>query len=495
MATVKYQPVDYRIGQAPPEPIQLSEKEKRELRKAFRETPPLFQLLSTVRSRRFGLGYRYETGEPETRTWSDGKTVVQEKGPLAFKSEKEPRPLSELEEALLAWAAVGPNGIVLADSAVHGHLGTWLCWAGRTIPAPCNDVATDLFIVNDQGVHLYRPSHERMAPVEIQGEEDYWKILKWYREDRIKISDKRPDLGWRSGPGGRVNMMGPWQYNVNRPGATWFIPVGDIGIEWVNILFSFYEWWGMYVTDPDTGEPAGCGEYVKPGYLEMGVPATLYDELLVMVHAYQTGALVQNIRLAAEAMGLGCWCFCGFVGDLVLGGFPDYAKGLGFQYIQRDAEKNRNKVATSIGLPGIKEAVMAPSPQFPDAESLVNYVAEIRYTRGAMFSREDNYAIRHGGPFKPEVIKDIINHPRIQISDWVIDAVTKTVKYYIDKWGCAPAMTNPIKANFTATVHHVDIDFYKKYYTGKDGRPFMITDQILTHFKEFHPGEPDPYES
>ncbi len=478
-------------------PIELNEKEKAVLSQAFK-TPALFQLLSTLRSRRFGIGYRYETGEPETMTWSHGKTVVQEKGPLAHKSRHEPYPLSEVEEALIAWAACGPNGVVLADAPVHGNLSTWLCWAGRTIPAPCNDVAVDLFIVNDKGTFLYRPSMERTSPLEIASEEDYWKILNWYREGCIKLSDKRIDIGWMAGPEGtKVNLAGPWQYNLNRPGSTWFIPVGELGFEWTNVLFTMYEWWHVYLVDPDTGEPAGCKEWVKPGMLEMGMPVPVYDELLVQVSAHQVGCCVDNMRLAAEALGLGAWVFCGVTSDLILGGIPDLAKGLGFKYMERDPAKNPNKVLTSIGLPGIKEACVTPSPQFPTPKDLCDYVCEIRYRRGSIFAREDNWAIRNKGPYKPEVMKQIVEHPRIRIADWVREAAEATVEYIVDKWGCAPAFTNPMHAQFTAQIHHVDIDYYKRFYTSRDGSdlPFMITPQILNHFKTYHKGEPDPYAS
>src|SRR5436305_7475015 len=125
----------------------LEPTEQQQLGHAFTETPSVFQLLSTVRSRRFGMGYRYETGEPETLSWSRNRTVTSERGPLAYKSSYSPHPLTEVEEALVAWAACGPNGVIAADLPVTGNMNPWLCWAGRTIPAPCNDVAVDLFIV------------------------------------------------------------------------------------------------------------------------------------------------------------------------------------------------------------------------------------------------------------------------------------------------------------------------------------------------------------
>jgi hypothetical protein len=483
-------------------PLTISDEEKAAIQKAFTQTPSLLQLLSTVRSRRFGMGYRYESGQAEAMTWGKGKTVVQEKGPTGYVSKMQPHPLSELEEAIIAWAACGPNGVIAADLPVKGDMSTFLCWAGRTIPAPCNDVSVDLFITNDSGTYFYRPIAERMAPIEIASPDDYWKILKWYREDRVKISDQRIDIGWDStfdaygAP--HSNVVGPWNYNSNRPGSTWFLPVADMGFEWFNLLFAAYEWWHVYLMDPDTGKPCGCDEFVKPGMLELGVPVPLYDELLLLATpGHQVGCLVQNIRLMCEALGLGAWVYCGVIDDAVLGAYPEVAKGLGFQYMERDPAKNPNKIATSIGLPGIKEAAVVPSPQFPTAESVCRYVYDVRYKRGAHFSKEDNWAIRNQAPYKPEVMQAILEDPNIKIADWAYEAAVKTVEYIVNKWGACPAFTNPIQCQFTAQIHHLDVDYYRTMHTGAgDGKePFMLTNQTLNHFRDWHPGEPDPYAS
>ncbi len=57
----------------------------------------LLQALSERRSYRFGLGMEMQTG------------------PLAFKSEQQPLPLTEDEEAALAFAACGITGYALGD--------------------------------------------------------------------------------------------------------------------------------------------------------------------------------------------------------------------------------------------------------------------------------------------------------------------------------------------------------------------------------------------
>src|SRR5579875_1890881 len=437
----------------------LESTEQHQLSHAFTDTPSVFRLLSTVRSRRFGMGYRYETGEPGTLTWRQHRTVTTERGPLEYKYAHSPRPLTEVEEALAAWAACGPNGVIAADLPVTGNMNTWLCWAGRTIPAPCNDLAVDLVVVNDQGTWMYRPVAERRAPVEISGPKDHWTVLDWYREGRIKISDQRIDIGADLGPG-LANLTGPWQYNVNRPGSTWFIQVADLGFEWFNLLMPFY------------------------------------DQLLLMATpGHQVGCLVQNLRLAAEAMGLGAWVFCGTFSDLILGGYPDVATGLGFKYVERDPARNPNKVLTSYGLPGIKEAMVVPSPQYPTPESAATEVYQMRYRRGAHFATEDNWVLRNKAPYKPQVMEEILSHPKIKYQDWTREAMLKTVQYIVDKWGACPAFVNPVQAQFTAQLHHLDLDFYRKFQVTMPGdeEPFMVSPQIKAHFQQWHKGEPDPY--
>ncbi len=81
---------------------------------------PLFEALRERRSRRFGHGMRIPGG------------------PLAFRSEKRPLPLSEEEQALLAFAACGISGPAFSDwSFAERDGGNMMAGlVGRTIGAP-----------------------------------------------------------------------------------------------------------------------------------------------------------------------------------------------------------------------------------------------------------------------------------------------------------------------------------------------------------------------
>src|SRR5579885_435740 len=166
----------------------LTDAERRQLKMFFEQTRSLPQLLATLRSRRVGLGYAIESGEPEVR--ASGRTLIQEKGPLSFRSAHDPVPLSETEEALIAWSACGPNGMAHWDIAVHGGFHELVTIAGRTAAAPGNSFAHDLLIIKDQGAFVYNPGVERERAVEIQGEEDYHKVLSWYRRWMHQVLDR-----------------------------------------------------------------------------------------------------------------------------------------------------------------------------------------------------------------------------------------------------------------------------------------------------------------
>jgi|FaiFalDrversion3_1042247.scaffolds.fasta_scaffold00111_2 hypothetical protein len=454
------------------------------LKRAFEGTDPLFRLLATVRSRRVGLGYRIEPGEEERHPVT-GRRMFQERGPLAFKSEKEPVPLSEAEEALLCWAACGPNGVIAWDIAVHGgfHELTWL--AGRTVPSPGNSLATDLLVINDRGAFIYKPGLQRGKPVEIEGEEDYGKVLQWYRQGLVQIADRRPDVDWalRLPAAPHATLMGPYQYNINRPGSSWLIPITDAA--WLNsALINLFDWWHYYPVDEwQGGRPAGVEPWLGEGMLELPVPISALEQLIFQVEMYPVGCMVQNIRLAAEALGLGSWVFCGFNPDVILGAYPEAARGLGFQV----AEPNSKAPVASgqlkiFGLAGVKEATFVPSPRYPDARALVDDWYREKYGPGGVFAEgEDNYIRRVGAPWKRETAEAIIGHPRNRPAPWVREALIAYIDYCVAHYGQWPVTYNPMQAHFCAVVHHLDTDFYDRYYV-----PGYVTERIRRHFQDWH---------
>ena len=199
--------------------------ESEQLRRAFEEGPTAFELLRGMRTRRVGLGYRIDSGTTEKHPVT-GHEMSQMEGPMKFVSQKEPVAISEVEEALLAWAACGLNGIAAWDISLDGGFHELVDIAGRTASAPGNSWAHDLLIINDGGAWIYNPGKNVTNPVEmaVNGHAEagrYDKVLEWYRAGCTQILDERPDVDFMTRIPGVHNatLMGPYQYNINRPGT------------------------------------------------------------------------------------------------------------------------------------------------------------------------------------------------------------------------------------------------------------------------------------
>jgi len=431
------------------------------LKFAFEKTPTLFRLLSTIRSRRVGFGYSIESGEPEFHGIT-GRKLESHVGPLNFVSKKKPEPLTELETALLCWSACGPNGIVAGDIAGTQNLGTLMTFAGRTIPAAANDYCVDLIFTNDNGTFLYRPTHYRSKVVEIESEQDYSKITRWFQEGLIQLSKNRLDIDWAIVPG---RPMGIWQYNLNKPGSTWFIPIVDVAKGMINLYFSIFEHMQWLITDDETGQPCGLEEWAKPEKLELPITQRTYEEVMLHMADYQHGMLIQNLRLAAEAIGLGCWIFGGFCEDLVLGGFRPLSNGLRFRYKVIDGKRNY------IGIPKILEGFGLPSPWYKSVDDLVDRVLELKKETLALIPYQDKV--------EPEILKTLTQTP----SEWCLKAVKSVLSYLYERYGRFPVYYSTFHSNLHAQVHHLDTDFYDKYLK-KD----YLTTHHREHFKIWHKG-------
>ncbi len=469
------------------EPIhQHAITEREYLRRAFQGTPSVFELLRTVRSRRVGQGYRIDSGTTDPHPVT-GRLMAQESGPNRFVSEEPPVRLTELEEALLAWAACGPNGIVTWDISFDGGFNQLVHAAGRTAPEPNNSHATDLLIINDQGVSLYRPDLTRAETVLMDGEGDNRldSILDWYRSGRTQILPHRPDVDWamRKPALPFSPLNGPHQFNMNLPGTTWFLPITDVA-RLHNGIVDLFATRHVYLVDDFAGDrPAGVERWRESGRLERPLPLSVYEQGVLQAETYPAGCIVQNLRLAAEALGLGTWCFSGHDSEILMGVHPDLASGLKFQY---EPENHRVPMASGrrqiFGLPGVIEATYVPSPGFPDAATLVSYWREARYGASTWTdSGPGNLVSRGQSPWSVHRADELRTHPRAFVDDWAWDATAAFIGYCVDVYGQWPVTYCSLQCGFGVVVHHVDPAFYDRHY-----RPGYITDRIKSHFDDWH---------
>jgi len=465
-----------------------------QLRKAFEEGPSAFELLRGMRTRRVGLGYRIDSGTTEKHPVT-GREMTQMEGPCKFISEKSPYALSEVEEALLAWAACGLNGIAAWDISLDGGFHELNEIAGRTASAPGNSWAHDLLIINDNGAFIYNPGKNVTNTVEmaVNGHAEagrYDKVIEWYRSGCTQILDERPDIDYMTRIPGAHNatLMGPYQYNINRPGTTWMIPITDAG-KLNDAIINFHDAWHMYMIDEwNGGRPAGVEQWIGEGKLELPIPIAAEEQLIFQVEMYPAGIMVQNIKMGAEALGLGHWNFCGFNPDILFGAMPDLTRGLGFEIAPPNPKAPISTGQLKVyGIEGVKTATFCPSPQYPTAESLVEAWWESKYGEGRWGDLGPKNLLREAqgmGPWKNDsYIDKIVNHPRARPAEWCKEATIAYIQYCIDNFGQWPVTYNPMQAHFGVIIHHLDTDYYDEHY-----RPGYILDRHRNHYNDWHGG-------
>lgn len=149
--------------------------------------------------------------------------------------EYEPRdlvPISDEEIAILCWAAAGTNGIIRNDlSYIQGAtIHPW--FEGRVYPSACNVWYVHLIFCTDDGIYRYVP-HVPAQPVEIQGEEDLWKIFQAFKDGVRQISNQPIRIPEQSPAAWKLTA--PF---IFKPGTVMFIPVADLTTEYINLISS-----------------------------------------------------------------------------------------------------------------------------------------------------------------------------------------------------------------------------------------------------------------
>lgn len=410
------------------------------------------------RSRRFGLGMEIE------------------KGPLAYKSRHAPVPLSELEEAILVWTGLGIKNINLSDFPPHVGLDLEMQFTSKTIPALGDVHRTELFYTNDEGLYMIKMHDKR--PEDFEGLEKMTRreridrILELFRESRIRLSDGRADLPSRP-PGIAAHNL----WNVNKPGTTVFMPVTDLSACIINLYFFYMrpDHRFNFVDELHGLRPPGTAGWLEKGFLDASKRMPLVEAELRFANGYiaEQAFMGQNMVLALQTLGLGGWLFSGFASMFMLGGTP-FNRGLGFRFatpkIRGDAG-NPNPVA--VGRDDLFHAFCPP--YYEDMGEAVEAFNDMKWTNWES----------HKLPYKdPTGVLGEIERPGRD----EIQVVKDICNYVYDTYGRFPAFSDPMFLRFMVQAHHLDLDFYDRYYP-----PGAYTEAHRNHFRNWHPEIPDPF--
>jgi hypothetical protein len=328
-------------------------------------------------------------------------------GPLAYRSSHPPQALSLEEEAALAFAACGITGYALAELPYQtggeleaGSGNVMIHLIGRTATSGDAAHSCSVFVFNDVGVWMLRRPQDYVRtelPEVIQAAREH-ELVDLYEKSRVHIADRRLDLP-RETP--FLPPFNKWSANV--PGSTYFLPVAELTGLLINLLlFIFDEELAYFVVDDrQRFRPAGIAQFARSrgGHLyddpRAGryVSVTLAETALHEFAALEQGAILQNLALMTQALGLG--------------GFPHYAahpfiwfQTLGFRMedipfsrianagpvlsVLLKAFKRDLPVPTAVGLEREGQPLIKPfcPPYYRNMEEAVLAFVDYKYAEG-----------------------------------------------------------------------------------------------------------------
>lgn len=422
-------------------------------------------LLCGRRSRRFAPGMKIESG------------------PFTYASRYAPTPLTEEEEAALAFAACGVTGYALADLAYgKGHGGQMLAGLlGRTVASPDAINTVSVIVTNDQATYLLKRPQD-FAPTEFtelvslahRGE-----LTDLYRRSRIKIRDGRAAPPVQPGYNFNIN-----KWSLYAPGGSYFLPINEMTAFYINaVLEAFDETMGLFLVDERNNfQPAGIGRFgrSKGGHLEDDLTAgragtiQAIEMSLVEAAAVEQGMVLQNLALMAQALGLG--------------GFPNFARhewgwfeALGFRMGAMPASRYLGAPAwaglimrllgkeTTLplvqGLEQEGQVLLKPfcPPYYPTMTAAVKAFVAYKFGPQGIFRGDaTNSAWRD-----PQGATQQIPAP----SEAAIAATVAYCEYVYNRYNRFPAYSAPFRTVLGYQATQVDVEFYERFY-----RPEALSD-------------------
>ena len=437
----------------------------------------LFEVLLRRRSRRVGLGMHIPAG------------------PFQYTSPHKPVPLTEDEEAALAFAACGVTGYALADlSYGAGQGGSMLVGRlGRTIASPDAVNAVSVLVTNDRGTWLTKRPQD-FPPAEFAELVRLAKdgaLTELYRRVRIQISDRRtaPPLD----PGHNFSIN---RWSLYAPGTTYFLPIIETTALTINALLElFSKDMGVFLRDERAWfRAAGVKRFARskgghlhddPGDLRSAT-IQMTETALLESMTTEHGMVLQNLALMTEALGLG--------------GFPNFARheyswfqAAGFRMGSMTASRYAGAgrflsgvaslftkdpvIPFPIGLERNNEVLLRPfcPPYYKSMEEAVRAFLERKFgVKGSYRGGASESTWRD-----PESCAANIPAP----DDAAIDATISYCEYVYQRYGRFPAYSAPFRTVIGFQACHVDVDFYDRFYS-TDSTPAAVrtcTSSALRH--------------
>lgn len=388
-------------------------------------------------------------------------------GVFAYKSMHDPLPLSELEKLLVVTACGGNTGwhnMIYRAQRYAPHLSNYAAAAGgRTFPSAAGFHTSKIFFTDDDGVYVL-DNRDAAAATERQADgsmdlnalvDDLKSHVRKIQEGRLRLPSEVP----------YVEAHNTWV--ANKPGTLLVFPVADLA-QHVLLAICYMLQNGLVLTD-DINKRAipGIEKYKDMVDISNTWNITFMEQLSLAEVTVEMGTSCYAGTLMLQAMGLGGWMYDGIDLFSVLGasGYPD-VPGLGFRF---DTHENW-PYPNPTGLEGVMEAFCPP--HYPDMRAAVEAVCERKFGRG--------------GPFNPSTPGPWKDSAKVRGAAQVHDArfrecVALQAQYVFDTFGKFPATVPSIFMLMYLQAHHLDLEFYDKFY-----KPGSYLHTHAAHMAKWH---------
>lgn len=433
----------------------------------------LFEVLLNRRSRRVGLGMSIPAG------------------PFQYTSPLKPIPLTDDEEAALAFAACGVTGYALADLSYGPREGGSMLVGllGRTVASPDAVNAVAVLVTNDRGTWLLKRPQDFAAAEfpELVRLARNGALTDLYMRGRIQLSDRRaaPPLD----PGHNFSIN---RWSLYAPGTTYFLPIIETTALTINALLELFgEDMAIFLRDERAWfRPAGVGRFArskgghlhdKPHDLRTATIQVMETALLESM-ATEHGMVLQNLSLMTEALGLG--------------GFPNFArheyswfKAAGFRMQSMPASRyagaprvlsalanvfGRDPILEyPVGLEKDNRVLLKPfcPPYYESMEDAVRAFVQTK------FGTDGTY---RGGAQQSSWLDAASCAAKIPApSEAALQATIAYCDYVFRRYGRFPAYTAPFRTIIGFQVCRVDVDFYARFYD-----PDAVSDAVRASTRE-----------
>lgn len=391
-------------------------------------------------------------------------------GVFAYKSSHSHVPLTELEKLLVVGACGGNTSwhhMIYRAELYAPYLSNYAGAAGgRTFPSAAGFHTSMTFFTNDNGVYVLdnrdAPAFaERNSDGSLSLEEmleDVSNRIKKLQDGRLKLPPEVP----------HVEAHNTWV--VNHPGTLLVIPVADLAQHM--ILGLCYMVQNNYVLYDDINNRAipGIEKFSHIVDTNNIWPLNFVEQLVIAEASTELSTSCYAGALMLQAMGLGGWMFDGISPYSILGASGDQSvPGLGFRY---DIDE-RWALPNPTGLEGVMEAYCPP--HYPDMKAAVEAVIKRKFGPGGPYNPKTP------GPWKDS---EYVRSSAEVHNKTFIECVALQAQYVYDTFGKFPGT---IPSIFTLTylqAHHLDLEFYDKFYN-----PGSYLKTHASHMERWHAQE------